>query len=69
MEDRIQETGVRRKNANVWLTFLSLDSDSCILLPVEYRIASLETDGRGFIKVNERLETNVPGVYALSDVS
>ena len=27
-----------------------------------------ETDGRGFVKVNERLETSVLGVYALGDV-
>jgi pyruvate/2-oxoglutarate dehydrogenase complex dihydrolipoamide dehydrogenase (E3) component len=30
--------------------------------------AGIETDGRGHIKVNVRLETNVPGVYALGDV-
>ena len=30
--------------------------------------AGVETDGQGFIKVNERLETNVPGIYALGDV-
>ncbi len=30
--------------------------------------AGVETDGRGHVKVNERLETNVPGVYALGDV-
>jgi pyruvate/2-oxoglutarate dehydrogenase complex dihydrolipoamide dehydrogenase (E3) component len=30
--------------------------------------ASIETTDRGYIKVNERLETNVPGVYALGDV-
>lgn len=30
--------------------------------------AGVETDARGFIRVNERLETNVPGVYALGDV-
>ncbi len=29
--------------------------------------AGVETDARGFIKVNERLETNVPGIYALGD--
>ena len=28
----------------------------------------VETDKRGFVKVNERLETNVDGVYALGDV-
>jgi len=28
----------------------------------------VETDERGAIKVNERLETNVPGIYALGDV-
>jgi len=30
--------------------------------------AGVETDKRGFIKVNERLETSVPGIYALGDV-
>jgi len=30
--------------------------------------AGIETDKRGFIQVNERLETNVPGVYALGDI-
>ena len=30
--------------------------------------AGVETDKRGQIKVNERLETNVPGVWALGDV-
>ncbi|HKV64134.1 MAG TPA: mercuric reductase [Candidatus Acidoferrum sp.] len=29
--------------------------------------AGIETDKRGFIKVNGRLETNVPGVWALGD--
>jgi pyruvate/2-oxoglutarate dehydrogenase complex dihydrolipoamide dehydrogenase (E3) component len=30
--------------------------------------AGIEVDKRGFIPVNDRLETNVPGVYALGDV-
>jgi pyruvate/2-oxoglutarate dehydrogenase complex dihydrolipoamide dehydrogenase (E3) component len=30
--------------------------------------AGVETDKRGFIRVNERLETNVPGIWALGDV-
>ena len=30
--------------------------------------AGIETDARGFIKTNSRLETNVEGVYALGDV-
>ncbi|MBA2713717.1 MAG: mercuric reductase [Rubrobacteraceae bacterium] len=30
--------------------------------------AGVETDQRGFVGVSERLETNVPGVYALGDV-
>jgi pyruvate/2-oxoglutarate dehydrogenase complex dihydrolipoamide dehydrogenase (E3) component len=30
--------------------------------------AGVETDERGFVKVNERLETNVPGIWALGDV-
>ncbi len=30
--------------------------------------AGLQTDKRGFIEVNDHLETNVPGIYALGDV-
>ncbi|MDZ7344133.1 MAG: mercuric reductase, partial [candidate division KSB1 bacterium] len=30
--------------------------------------AGVQTDKRGFIQVNARLETNVPGIYALGDV-
>ena len=31
--------------------------------------ASVETDNRGNVKVNDRLETNVPGIYAIGDVA
>ncbi|MGH2495572.1 MAG: mercuric reductase [Ktedonobacteraceae bacterium] len=30
--------------------------------------AGVHTDKRGFIEVNERLETNVPGIYGLGDI-
>jgi pyruvate/2-oxoglutarate dehydrogenase complex dihydrolipoamide dehydrogenase (E3) component len=30
--------------------------------------AGIETDKRGFVKVNDKLETNVPNVYALGDI-
>jgi len=30
--------------------------------------AGVNTDGRGFIKTDNRLQTNVPGIYALGDV-
>ncbi len=30
--------------------------------------AGVDTDEKGFIKVNDRLETNIPGIYALGDV-
>jgi pyruvate/2-oxoglutarate dehydrogenase complex dihydrolipoamide dehydrogenase (E3) component len=32
------------------------------------RSTSVQTDEHGFIKVNDRLETNIDGVYALGDV-
>src|SRR5439155_13699000 len=32
------------------------------------KAAGIETDSRGFIKANQRLETNVSGVYVLGDV-
>jgi len=35
---------------------------------LELEAAGVETDGRGFVKVNGRLETNVPGIWALGDV-
>ena len=35
---------------------------------LDLEAAGVETDKRGFIRVNERLETNVPGVWALGDV-
>jgi pyruvate/2-oxoglutarate dehydrogenase complex dihydrolipoamide dehydrogenase (E3) component len=31
--------------------------------------ADIETDNRGFIKVNSKLETSTPGVYALGDIN
>ena len=30
--------------------------------------AGIETDERGFIRVNDRLETSAPGVYVIGDV-
>jgi pyruvate/2-oxoglutarate dehydrogenase complex dihydrolipoamide dehydrogenase (E3) component len=30
--------------------------------------AGVETDQRGYVRVNERLETSVPGIYAIGDV-
>lgn len=31
--------------------------------------AGVQVDAKGFIKVNERLQTNVPGIYAIGDVA
>jgi pyruvate/2-oxoglutarate dehydrogenase complex dihydrolipoamide dehydrogenase (E3) component len=35
---------------------------------LDLEAAGVETDKRGFVRVNERLETNVPGVFAMGDV-
>lgn len=32
-------------------------------------LAGIKTDAKGFIKVNDKLETNIPGIYALGDVN
>jgi pyruvate/2-oxoglutarate dehydrogenase complex dihydrolipoamide dehydrogenase (E3) component len=31
--------------------------------------AGIKTDAKGFVKVNHKLETNIPGIYALGDVN
>jgi pyruvate/2-oxoglutarate dehydrogenase complex dihydrolipoamide dehydrogenase (E3) component len=36
---------------------------------LELGAAGVETDERGYIRVNERLETGVPGVYGLGDIA
>ena len=33
------------------------------------KLAGIKTDAKGFVKVNDKLETNIPGVYALGDVN
>ena len=35
---------------------------------LEVSTADVEIDKAGYVKVNERLETNIPGIYALGDV-
>ena len=37
--------------------------------PLNPSAAGIKLDRRGFIQVNDRLETNVPGIYALGDVN
>src|SRR5205823_9906178 len=32
------------------------------------KAASINTDEHGFVEVNEKLETNIPGIYATGDV-
>ena len=34
---------------------------------LDLEAAGVETDRRGFVKINDRLETNVPGIYAIGD--
>jgi pyruvate/2-oxoglutarate dehydrogenase complex dihydrolipoamide dehydrogenase (E3) component len=35
---------------------------------LDLETAGVEMDKRGFVKTNDRLETNVPGIYAIGDV-
>lgn len=39
------------------------------VLPCGLEAAGVATDARGFIKVNDRMETTAPGVYAVGDVN
>ena len=73
---------VKRANEKVQVVLAGADSEETIegshLLvatgrrpnsdELDLEKAGVETDGRGFIKVNGRLETNVPGIWALGDV-
>jgi dihydrolipoamide dehydrogenase len=55
---------------------LELKADRCLVAigrrpntqGLELAAAGLETDARGFIPVDERLQTRVPGIYAIGDV-
>ena len=79
-----EATGVRRANGGIEVTVASKTGDagtisgSHLLVAIgrapntddlNLPAAGVETNGKGFVRVNERLETNVPGVYALGDVN
>ncbi len=36
---------------------------------IEVQNAGIETDEKGFIRVNEKTETNIPGIYAIGDIA
>ena len=76
-------TRVEKKSGQVSLTVQTSEgaasavSGSHLLIAVgrkpnsdqlDLKKAGVETDAAGFIKVNSRLETNVPGIWALGDV-
>ncbi|AIY89438.1 dihydrolipoyl dehydrogenase [Geoglobus acetivorans] len=48
------------------LVAVGRESNSDILKP---QLSGIETDERGWIKVNEFLETSVPGIYAIGDAN
>lgn len=79
----IDTTRVEKTNGQVSLTVQTSEgsasavSGSHLLIAVgrephsdqlDLKKAGVETDAAGFIKVNGRLETNVPGIWALGDV-
>lgn len=75
-------TAVEKKDGSIILAMEGSDGQSTVtgsnLLVATGRLpnsdelsvdkAGIETDKKGFIKVNGRLETNVPGIWALGDV-
>jgi pyruvate/2-oxoglutarate dehydrogenase complex dihydrolipoamide dehydrogenase (E3) component len=77
-----EATGAGWANGNVSLTVRTPEGEtrlegSHLLVAVGRRpntellnleAAGVETDPQGFVKVNDRLETNVAGIYALGDV-
>jgi dihydrolipoamide dehydrogenase len=73
-----QVTRVEKSGGNVRVVLQSGEVSGSHLLVAVGRVpnsdrlnlatAGVETDKAGFIKVNSRLETNVPGVYAIGDV-
>jgi pyruvate/2-oxoglutarate dehydrogenase complex dihydrolipoamide dehydrogenase (E3) component len=40
-----------------------------LTVSLNLKLAGIKTDAKGFIKVNDKLETNIPGIYALGDVN
>jgi pyruvate/2-oxoglutarate dehydrogenase complex dihydrolipoamide dehydrogenase (E3) component len=81
LESRAQRAE-QTEDGKIWLTVRTPEGESTLsgshLLVAAGRppntdklnldAAGVETDKRGFIKVNDRLETNLEGVYALGDV-
>jgi pyruvate/2-oxoglutarate dehydrogenase complex dihydrolipoamide dehydrogenase (E3) component len=73
-----QVTRVAKKGTGVRVVLQSGETSGSHLLVAVGRVpntdrlnlarAGVETDRAGFIKVNPKLETNVPGVYAIGDV-
>jgi pyruvate/2-oxoglutarate dehydrogenase complex dihydrolipoamide dehydrogenase (E3) component len=75
-------TRVRQTDGNIWLEVLQQGPSTTLagshLLVATGRVPNsdtlnlavghIQTDERGFIKVNERLETTAKGVYALGDI-
>lgn len=75
--------GMNRTDSGVELTYAASDREQSIpgdriLVAVGRRpntsnigleVAGVELDQRGFVQVNERMETSVPGIYAVGDIA
>lgn len=54
----------------------SIDADQLLVVTgrepnsdiLDVKVAGIETDDHGYIKVNEYLETNIPGIYSFGDI-
>lgn len=70
-DDQVEVTVQTPKGKQVWTGshLLVALGRAPVTRDLDLAAAGVETDSKGFIKVNDRLETNVSGIWAIGDVS